>query len=721
MRTKSGVLLWRLCSWLAILAWEANPSGAEERQVQVGTIRQEVARHAERQSGLPSADVLNVACDAHGVLVTTTAGQVRRDGDRWVPVADATGAGTAAAPKDLPANTRQWAQRCDGTQAAATADGLFERPAQGAWHRLQVDDGQGRLWAARDVLGVTYDARDELWFATRAGVGQRTTAGWRFLEGRDGLPYNDFTCCAAGADGSVWFGTHRGAIRYQDGQWAYRQGLRWLPHDDVRAIAVEPDGTAWLATAQGVGCIERRPMTLADKAEYYEDEISKYIKRTPFGYTAEVSLPRPGERSQVVQSDSDNDGLWTAMYGAGQCFAFAATGSPESRQRAQQAFEALRFLQVVTQGSHPSPPHGFVARTILPTSGPDPNLGRLEQDRLTRIDGDRLWKVYEPRWPKSADGQWYWKSDTSSDELDGHFFFYPLYYDLVADTDAERERVRTVVRDLADHLIRHDFVLQDHDGQPTRWAVYRPKVLNRDLNWSAERGLNSLSIVTYMTVAAHITGEQRYRDALQHLIEEHGYHLNIMVPKTQRGIGSGNQSDDEMAFMSFYSLLKYTKSPELRRHFLTAFYAYWMLEQPERNPFFHFAYASAGLGESHQDEFDEHALSPWDGWLTDSVATLTDFPLDRCDWGHQNSHRIDLVHLPRQHGGGSLELNEDGERGYRVDGKVLPVAERHFNHWNTDPWQLDYHGGGHTLASGTVFLLPYYMGLYHGFIGASAP
>jgi hypothetical protein len=65
-----------------------------------------------------------------------------------------------------------------------------------------------------------------------------------------------------------------------------------------------------------------------------------------------------------------------------------------------------------------------------------------------------------------------------------------------------------------------------------------------------------------------------------------------MVPKVQRGIGSGNQSDDEMAFMSFYSLIKYTKEPPLRTAYLTAFHQYWMLEQPERNPLFHFAYAA---------------------------------------------------------------------------------------------------------------------------------
>ena len=54
--------------------------------------------------------------------------------------------------------------------------------------------------------------------------------------------------------------------------------------------------------------------------------------------------------------------------------------------------------------------------------------------------------------------------------------------------------------------------------------------------------------------------------------------------------------------------------------------------------------------------------------------------------------------------------------GPKLNGKVLPVENRQFNHWNTDPWELDYGGHGSELGAGTVFLLPYYMGLYHGFI-----
>ena len=192
-----------------------------------------------------------------------------------------------------------------------------------------------------------------------------------------------------------------------------------------------------------------------------------------------------------------------------------------------------------------------------------------------------------------------------------------------------------------------------------------------------------------------------------------------MVPKIQRGTGSGNQSDDEMAFMSFYNLLKYTDNIELRTHYLTAFHAYWMIEQPERNPFFHFAYAAHGRGKVFRDPFGDHDLSPWGDWLADSIDTLKGFPLDRVNWPHQNSHRLDIIPLPKQQGSGMLGTNANEERlsrGYRVDGKVLPVQERFFAHWNTDPWRIDYGGDGRTLACGSVFLLPYYMGRYHGFI-----
>lgn len=684
------------------------------------TFFQEIASSYDVTHGLPSNDVQSIHLNENGhITITTDAGVCRWEQGLWKKIK------SAPLDRGYPHLPDQWLQTTDasaiqseqlpdGRWVVGSSDGLLIQSG----HLLEpweVSDQLGRTWGTRDVRGVVLDADSQLWFGTLAGLACLTKDGWKFYEGKDGLPYNDFTRFAAGPDGEVWFGTSKGLIRWQAGKWAYRQGKRWLPDDDIRDVIVDRAGNVWVATPNGVGVIRRISMTFAEKADAYEKEIEQYIKRTPYGYVSEVTLSSPGDKSEIHYHDSDNDGLWTAMYGAGECFAYAATGNPEAKRRAHDAFNALQFLQTVTQtGSHPAP-KGFVARTILSTSLPDPNIGRLKSDIQSRDEHDSLWKAYEPRWPKSEDEKWYWKSDTSSDELDGHYFFYPLYYDFVAETEAQKEAVRNVVRALTDHLIVHGYNLVDHTGTVTRWGVYAPDALNHDPNWWGERGLKSLSMLSYLAVAAHVTGEARYLDRQQELIREHGFDTNALIYKIHRGIGSGNQSDDEMAFMCYYNLLRYTPDGLLKDRILLSFYAAWLNESAEMNPFFHFAYAAHGKGREVGDPWGRHSIDPGNVWLEDSLLTLKGFPLDRLNWPSQNSHRLDLLSLPEPN---TIDLldHDQRPRGYRVNGKVLPIENRHFNHWNTDPWILDYGGNGTVLASGTVYLLPYYMGLYHGFL-----
>jgi len=622
---------------------------------------------------------------------------------------------------DLPdgAQVQQLACNSDGTLWAACDTGLFSRRSGDAvWVRVEVEDPLGRRWAVRDVLGVVVDSVGRLWIAQRAGVAFRDASGWHFFDGKDGLPWNEFTSIASGPRGEVWFATSLGVIRWQQGKFDYRQGPRWLPADVVRSVTVDSHGNAWCATAAGVGCIGFRALTLAAKAEFFEDEISEFISRTPFGLVSEARLQRAGDRTSAVRDDSDNDGLWTAMYGAGECFSYAATHDPVARQRARRAFEALRFLQSVTQGGSDAPPKGFVARTIRSTAEPDPNIGRVESDQQAQ-QGDRLWKVMQPRWPRSADGQWFWKCDTSSDELDGHFFFYPLYYDFCADTETEKARVREVVRDLADHLLAHDYALVDHDAHLTRWAVYGPQWLNRSPDWWPERGLNSLSILSYLAVAAHVTGDGKYLDALHTLVQDHGYLQNAMEPKVQHGPGSGNQSDDEMAFMCYYSLLRYAPDPQLKAQIQLSLARYAANEFPEMNPLFNFIWAAQGLAATAPTVWGEVPVAPWSGWLEDSLATLRGLSLDRVNWSMRNSQRLDVRPLSAQANFDSNGLAARA-RGSLDNGRVIPVENRYVAHWNTDPWRLDHDGSGNELAPGTAFLLPYYLGLYHGFIATPA-
>ncbi len=602
--------------------------------------------------------------------------------------------------------------------AVAAAEGLFLLGSAADPQRFVrlLPRASGRSWNPVDVRVVQFDAAGRLWFGSPQGLGvyDFSNGAWRLLEAQDGLPVADFTAAAAAPrDGSVWFGTTQGLVHVRLGaagaEFSYRQGPRWLPDDLVRDLALDPAGTLWVATRAGIAALRSESLTLGAKAARFERDIARYHRRTEHAFVVGADLVAPGDRTFPRLNSSDNDGLWTALYGAAEAFSWAATRDAGARQRARHAFEALRFLGDVTQGGrHPAPP-GFVARSVIPAADPDPNLGTRERDAAMRAERDRRWKKLEPRWPLSADGAWYWKTDTSSDELDGHFFLYATYYDLVAATDGERNEVRAVVRRLLDHLLDHGLALHDHDGTPTRWAVFSPERLNGDPDWWAERGLNSLSILAYLRAGEHITGDPRYAAAARELIERHAYAANVRAPKVHDGPGTGNQSDDQLAFLGFYTLLGYERDPALRAVFAHTFYRYWLHESAERNPLFYVMARARLAGAAYGDAFEHGPVWREDpGWRRDAVDSLSRYPLDRVDWPVRNSHRLDVVRLR----GSSPER----PRGHLRDGRVLPIDERFVDHWNHDPWALDQGGEGKRLADATSFLLPYYMALHHGVI-----
>ena len=702
-----------------------GPASAEQPKipVSVGVFPQEMRVFHTEKEGLPSNDVWAVTVIKDGRVVARTAkgDAVLKDG-KWSATDDFNA--LFKAKKTVPVAMRTVLNKAgavlvvargpEGQVAVGTERGLFLSDHEGT-RQVFPRDGN-KSWAPAGV-SVSYDGLGRLWFASYQGAGRYGKGAWSLYTGAEGLPYDDMSAVAGCADGTVWFGTAIGAIRFDGSAWAYRQGKRWLPSDEVRDIDVDAGGNAWVATAGGLSFIHFKGMTLAEKAKHYEDEIDRYHRRTEFGYVIDAHAPAQGKKENLSLGDSDNDGLWTSMYGAGECFAYGATKDPEAKRRARDAFRALSFLSEAPRGSEHEPPRGFIARTVLETtSDKNPNSGGYTiENQLRKKQRDGYWRVYEPRWPKSSDGSYYWKSDTSSDELDGHYFFYPLYYDLVAETEEEKSAVREIVRANIDHLIGHDFSMHDHAGK-TRWAVYGPKDINQDPEWHEERGLKSISILSYLNVAFHMTGDMKYRKVAKELRDKHSYHINVMWPKYQRGIGSGNQSDDEMAFMSYYNLIKYEPDPKLKRLYVASFANSWRQEEPEMNPFFNFCFASQAMSIEFTNIWGTFDLSPWETWLDDSINTLRRFPLDRFDWRHTNHHRKDLI-LLSDHWADAYDDKYRG-RGYRNNGKVLPVDERFFNHWNASPWELDTGGGGHVIGTGTVYTLPYYMGLYHGFIAA---
>ncbi|MCA9099630.1 MAG: hypothetical protein KDA63_00675 [Planctomycetales bacterium] len=562
----------------------------------------------------------------------------------------------------------------------ATDRGLFIHTA-GRTTRLHRAD---QLLSA-DVRALALDDDGQLWVGSSGGIDVfRGNERQRSITGAEGLPSTDVRSLDFDADGRLWVGTGIGLARYDDGHWVFRHSLRWLPNDSVSDVAFGSDGSAYVATLGGLSVLRTRPMTLADKADYYETVLRSRHVRPP-GMIEQCRLATPGDLSTFEPMDTDNDGSFTGYYCAAEAYRYAATGDPRAKQNAMAAFRAMEFLQTVT--GTPS----FIARTVVPsdwTDVADRNREFTPQELAFMAVRDPRSKYVAVRWRKSADGNWLWKGDTSSDETSGHYFVWGVYYDLI-DDEAEQQRVRRLVRRVTDGLIEGGYVLRDIDGEATRWGVWSPERLNGDPNWIPEKGINSVEMLSYLNVAHHVTGDEKYRRAAIELYDTHRYGENVLVPRPSSPADYTFIDDDLLSF-SYPGLLGYESDPRRRQRYRESI-DYWHGTIPNvHSPFYDFVFAS---------------LTGSDIAAAPCVEFLRDVPLDLVRWTVDNTQREDvrLVRYP---------VIED----IQTD-RLLPPSERAFAKWDSNPFQASGGNGGSTEHSPAFWLLPYWMGRYHGYIG----
>ena len=300
-------------------------------------------------------------------------------------------------------NVRQVAVASDGRIAVAASEGLFLGQPSGSWARPNPIDGAQSWWPAR---------RARRRFRRKGPPvvrqsGRRRMSRWQqwSLYTAGGVAVQRLHDDCLGTGELVWFGTRRGAsastvrsgIIVRDiagsrtmmcGQWpSQKMAMRGSPRVTVSAV--------WNGA---------RPHS-PEKAALFEAMIDKYHRRTPYGFVCDVHLPHPGDLSRVRQHDDDNDGLWTGMYGAGECFAYAATHDPLAKNGPKPRSSAAVFEPGHARRAHPAP-KGFPARSIRSTSGADPNQQQKANKirRAATAGADPRDKVITPRWPTSADG-----------------------------------------------------------------------------------------------------------------------------------------------------------------------------------------------------------------------------------------------------------------------------------------------------------------------------
>ena len=593
-----------------------------------------------------------------GIYAVTATRACRRDATGWSPTPD---------------------HRCEPTGATVAPDGTLWlvapdslRAYDGAeWRTVNVPaPDAGAQWAmcyegppAPDSItlqGIAAASDGHIWLGTSAGLlAFDGHDGWFLLRGRDGLPIENVTGVAVGDEGDVWLGTPDGVCLLTGGRWEYYAGLRWLPGDGVTCVtALGRD--AWVGTEQGPARIARTPYSLETKAAHFE-ELTR-ARHNRYGYVTVTFMDPPGDLDASKHEASDNDGLWTAMFVAAESYRYSVTGSEDARELARQSMDALLRLEEVT------PIDGFPARALM----------RKDEPNALQSGGE---------WHDTPDGEWMWKADTSSDEIDGHFYAFCVYYDLVAN-DAEKRRIEAVAGRIATHLIDNGHYLIDMDGERTRWGVWAPERLNGD--WKPQQGLNSLEILAIYKAAHHLTRDAKFDEAYRDLAYRHHYALNTIDQKLTAPDWV-NHSDDELAFLSYYTVLSYETDPGLRAVYLASLERSWELERPERCPLWNFMYSAL------TNRLEE---------VRASVLTLQEWPMDLRSWRVRNSHRAD-VQARAPEGGWTEEMDQ----------VLLPYYERPTHKWNGNPFRLDGGNEGSSEEDGVAFLLPYWMGRHYGIIG----
>ena len=489
------------------------------------------------------------------------------------------------------------------------------------------------------------------------------------------LPWPEITTITS-IDGALWFGTTKGAFKLkEDGKFDYYYGERWIPSNTVISISEATDGSVLILTDEGLGQIVFEEMTLYDKAMFFEKQVrDRHIR---LGFNASLDDMEKGNVDSGRLSDSDNDGLWTAMYLGGEIFRYAVTGSEDALQNCRESLDAMERLYSI------NPVPGFPSRSY---------------ERSGYIE-----RLHDPdRWQHSDDPEWDWKATTSSDEAIGHIFAFGAMAELIDDEDM-KSRAITLIDTLMSHIVKNDMYMVDYDGKPTTWARWNPEYVNARPKMVGDRKINASNIVAMLQTAYYFTGKEKYKDKAFELMTEDGYLDNLMWPMEKVGpapddaddwskmLSEGwNHSDDEMYYMGYWGLYRYAFNDSLKQMFKEAIIDHWEIERPEKEGAWNIMTALTGTAE-----FD----------LEEGVWYLQQHPMDLITWDIANSHRKDI------------EFMEENFREQTIT-EVLPPDERPIQRHNGNMFRLDRVGrsGTSEYSAGDIWLLPYWIGRYLGVI-----
>lgn len=400
---------------------------------------------------------------------------------------------------------------------------------------------------------------------------------------------------------------------------------------------------------------------LSDKSAWFEAKILRQ-HLTPEGLLAYRIDPA---REQLTPTAIVDMAIWSGVYLAAESFRYQAEPSPEAQARISVLIKGVATLNEVA--GEP----GVLARAII------------RRDTGLSFTG-KEWH------PSAVSPDVMWMSNASVDQLAGIVFGAGVAFDAL-DDGPERRRLAAAIEGMVGGMVEHRMTLRDVGGTRTKHGDLTCGVFTENLN--------CLIALSAVKVAHHVTGSERFAEAYRTLVRR-GYAEHAVAARDRwwERVTGVNHSDNNLAFLAYYNLVRYETDPQLLGLYQRSLRRAWSVVRKEKNPFFTFVY---------------HALAPRSSWdaaaLVDAMDSLQRFPT--------SESRYDPAALAR----GCVSPRRDRLRRLQAC-EPLPMDERPqvAVEWNQNPARIERGTRDRAAYSGFDYLVAYWLGRAHGFIGSEA-
>ena len=273
-----------------------------------------------------------------------------------------------------------------------------------------------------------------------------------------------------------------------------------------------------------------------------------------------VIFPPAGNETPIVGSQEDCP-FHTGAYLAALSFRYAVTQDPQVRQWADHTFEGVLKLEAVT--GEP----GCVARSFNRTDGPNWHekayFFPMEWHESTAMPGYR------------------WMGDLSSDQFTSLVFGVTTYWELCADEEHKAIAAGFLER-MVGRCVEHNFRIVDVDGKMTLWGNFCPDLPHENLN--------AHLILAHLKAAHRVTGSPAFSAAYDRLITKYHYDEEAIMAKVLWPVEWRNGSDDMLAAMAYYHLMRFEEDPALHAKYRMGLNRHWSLWKETTHVFYDMLY-----------------------------------------------------------------------------------------------------------------------------------